>query len=57
VLAKILTSIMMLINVIFIAFLVKNLIVSLTFLVLSGLSIFYLFYEKDDEEEQDNLKQ
>lgn len=47
----------MLINVIFIAFLVKNLIVSLTFLVLSSLSIFYLFYEKDDEEEQDNLKQ
>ncbi|MCA1064869.1 hypothetical protein QTG56_24995 (plasmid) [Rossellomorea sp. AcN35-11] len=52
--AKILASALMLINVIIIAFLVKNVIVTLTFLLLSGLSIFYLFYEK---EEKDNLKQ
>lgn len=48
---------MMLINVIFIAFLVNNLIVTITLLVLSGMSIFYLFYEKDEEEDQNNLKQ
>jgi 4-amino-4-deoxy-L-arabinose transferase-like glycosyltransferase len=50
VLAKILASIMMLMNVIFIAFLVNNLIITLTLLVLSGMSIFYLFYEKEEQE-------
>lgn len=50
-LSKILISIMMLISVIFVSFLVDNLIVTLCFLILSGMSIFYLFYEKDDEDE------
>ncbi|MGG1686854.1 hypothetical protein [Pseudalkalibacillus sp. NRS-1564] len=54
-LAKILASIMMLISVVYIAFLVKNLIVTLSLLILSGMSIFYLFYEKDEKEDQDNL--
>ncbi|EDL65736.1 hypothetical protein BSG1_12716 [Bacillus sp. SG-1] len=51
-LVKIVISIMMLINVINIAFLVKDFIVSIPFFVLSGLSIFYLFYEKDEEEKR-----
>ena len=40
-LSKILVSIMMLINVIFISFLVDNLIATLSFWILSGISIFY----------------
>ena len=47
-LSKILVLIMMLINVVFISFLVDNLIATLSFWTLSGISIFYLFYEKEE---------
>ena len=47
-LSKILVLIMMLINVVFISFLVDNLIATLSFWILSGISIFYLFYEKEE---------
>ena len=43
-----------LISVIFVSFLVDNLIVTLCFLILSGMSIFYVFYEKDDNEDEVN---
>ncbi len=49
-LSKILVSIMMLINVVFISFLVDNLIAILSFWILSGISTFYLFYEKEEKE-------
>ncbi|WP_226673415.1 hypothetical protein [Rossellomorea aquimaris] len=51
--AKILTSMLMLFNVLYLSFLVKNLIFTMTFLILTGMSIYYLFGEKEEKEERD----
>lgn len=48
-LAKILTSIMLLIYVIVNLVSTDNLIVTVAFLVMTGMSIFYLFFERDEK--------
>lgn len=50
--AKVLTTILMLFIVLYLSFLVKNLIFTLTFLILTGMSI-YLLYEKEEKEDCD----
>ncbi|UOR12888.1 hypothetical protein [Halobacillus amylolyticus] len=47
--AKVLASVMMVINVLFIFALANNNIASLCFLALTAISVFYLFYEKDSK--------
>ena len=49
--AKVITTILMLFNVLYLSFLVKNLIFTLTFLILTGMSIYYLLYEKEEKED------
>lgn len=56
-LAKIVATIMILINLIFILFSVDNLIATLAFWILCGIAIFFLFYEKEEKKEEDNLRE
>ncbi|MBW3111643.1 hypothetical protein KYJ26_07375 [Bacillus sp. MCCB 382] len=48
--AKVITIILMLFNVLCLSFLVQNLIFTLTFMILTGMSIYYLLYEKEEKE-------